>query len=149
MIIGRCARIAPIPLYNYIVIDAHARHRCTARRHYSHLPNVLPGTTRCAALCEVRGPPGGHSDPLRDKHTAKPNQSNWKAIKRKTNFHIGTNLTFQKPNKLELKEQVDHTKPVWSYCMTFIFFQLNFISIDGIDNNFDLISSWCRWKFST
>ena len=28
-------------LYNYIVIDAHARHGCTARRHYSHLPNVL------------------------------------------------------------------------------------------------------------
>ena len=26
---------------------------------------------------------------------------------------------------------------------------MNFISIDGIDNHFDLISSWCRWKFST
>ena len=120
-------------LYNYIVIDAHARHGCTARRHYSHLPNVL-----CARRADT---------PIhRDKHT-RPNQT--KAIERqskRTNFHIGTNLTFQNPtNKIELKEQLTH-RVISLYDF---FFPLNFISMDGIDSHFDLISSWCHWKFST
>ena len=114
-------------LYNYIVIDAHARHGCTARRHYSHLPNVLPRGGRTLRSPETNTP-----------GQTKPNQL--KANQRKTNFHIGTNLTFQNPtNKIEPKEQLDQCDQL----VRLLFFPLNIISMDGIDNHFDLISS-CR-----